>query len=69
MTDLKLKVSGLKCSGCIARAKEALSRLPGYVDAEFDLGTGRGVVHGDVDPQAAIQALGALGYTAAVKQD
>lgn len=69
MSELRLKVSGLKCSGCVARAKEALSKLPGYVDAEFDLKTGDGAVRGAVDPQAVIQALGGLGYSAVVRQD
>lgn|GEM_PF-204135 len=60
-------VKGMKCDGCIAKAKEALGALPGYVDAEFDLKAGTAVVKGDVDPQAVAQALTAVGYPAVVK--
>ncbi len=30
-------VRGMKCGGCIAKATEAVSNLPGFVSAEFDL--------------------------------
>ena len=60
-------VKGMKCDGCIAKAKEALSAVPGYMGAEFDLTAGTAVVRGDVDPQAVAQALTAVGYPAVVK--
>jgi copper chaperone CopZ len=43
-------VRGMKCGGCIAKATDALSKLPGYVSAEFDLKRGSAVVMGGVDP-------------------
>jgi copper chaperone len=57
-------VSGMKCGGCEASAKDAVSKLPGYVEAHFDHRAGSGTVTGDVDPQAVVRALAALGYTA-----
>lgn len=60
-------VQGMKCDGCIAKAKEALATLPGYKDAEFDLKAGTALVQGDIDPQAAAQALASVGYPAVVK--
>lgn len=67
--ELKLSVRGMKCNGCIAKATEALAKLPGYVAAEFDLKAGTAVVRGSVDPQVAMQALGGAGYPAALRND
>jgi copper chaperone CopZ len=60
-------VKGMKCGGCIAKAREALAQVPGFESADFDLKEGTGVVRGDVDPQAAAQALAGVGYPAVVK--
>ena len=59
-------VRGMKCGGCIAKATEALSKLPGYVSAEFDLKSGTAVVKGDVDPRGVVNALTKVGYPAEV---
>jgi len=58
----------MKCGGCIAKATEALSKLPGYVSAEFDLKGGSAVVKGGVDPQIVINALTKVGYPAEVEE-
>ena len=60
--QLHFQVQGMRCGGCEASAKDAVSRLPGYVDAVFDHRAGTGVVTGEVDPQAVIQALAEVGY-------
>jgi copper chaperone len=60
-------VQGMKCDGCIAKAQEALAKLPGYEAAEFDLQAGTASVKGDVDPQSVCQALAEAGYPAVVK--
>ena len=60
-------VSGMKCGGCEARAREAISRLPGFVEARFDHKAGEGVVKGDVDSDAVIKALAAIGYRASLR--
>jgi len=57
-------VRGMKCGGCIAKATEAVSKLPGYISAEFDLKSGTAVVKGGVDPQAVVNALTKVGYPA-----
>ena len=65
--ETRYKVSGMKCGGCIAKATEALSKLPGYISAEFDLKSGKAVVKGGVDPQAVVNALTKVGYPADVE--
>ncbi|MBW8055487.1 MAG: heavy metal-associated domain-containing protein [Acidiferrobacterales bacterium] len=67
--ETRFKVSGMKCDGCIARAREAVGKLPGFVEADFDLKAGTAVVTGDVDSEAVIQALTATGYPAAEVRD
>ncbi len=67
MTEMRFSVQGMKCGGCIARATEALAKLPGYVSAEFDLKAGTAVVRGSVDPQVAINVLSSAGYPASLK--
>ncbi len=62
--ETRYSVQGLKCGGCIAKATDALSKLPGDVAAEFDLKTGSAVVKGDVDPQVVVKVLTAAGYPA-----
>ncbi len=63
---LILTVKGMKCGGCIAKATEAVSKLPGYEGADFDLKAGVGVIRGEVEPQAAVEALTRAGYPATV---
>jgi copper chaperone len=62
--ETRFSVKGMKCGGCVARAKEAVSKLDGYEDAEFDFKSGSGMVRGAVDPEAVIHALTKLGYPA-----
>jgi len=68
-SETRFTVKGMKCGGCIAKATEALSLLPGYASAEFDLKDGKAVVKGNVDPQAAANALTRAGYPAEVDND
>ena len=67
--EVHFAVIGLKCGGCENRAKEAVRRLPGCIDASFNHKTGQGLVKGVVDPHAVIQALAAIGYTASVQSN
>lgn len=62
-------VKGMKCDGCIAKVRGALEQVPGYESSEFDLKAGTAAVAGDVDPQAAAQAISGAGYPAVVKSD
>lgn len=65
--ETRYSVQGMKCGGCIARATEALAKLPGYEGAGFDLKSGTAVVKGAVDPQAVVRALAAAGYPATAR--
>jgi copper chaperone CopZ len=67
MTETRFDMRGMKCNGCIAKARAAVSKLPGFVDAEFDLKAGTGTIRGDVEAQAVIRALAAAGYPATIK--
>lgn len=62
-------VQGMKCDGCIANANKALTDVPGFESAEFDLQLGTAEVSGNVDPQAVCQALAGAGYPAVVKSN
>lgn len=66
-SETHLIVKGMKCDGCIARAREALEKLPGVVNADFDLKTGTAVVTGDADPRAIVEALSDTGYPAELR--
>lgn len=66
--ETRYRVSRMKCGGCIAKATEAVSKLPDYVSAEFDLKSGTAVVKGGVDPQAVVNALAQVGYPAQVDE-
>ena len=68
-TQTRFRVQGMKCGGCEATAKDAVSKLPGYLDAVFDHKTESGLVTGEVDPQAVVRALAAVGYAATVTVD
>ena len=68
-TETTFYISGLKCGGSVATAKNALSNVTGYESADFDLEGGIMRVKGDVDPQAVCQALSNAGYPAVVKSN
>ena len=67
-SETRFSVEGMKCGGCVAKATEAVSKLPGYQACEFDLKTASAVVKGDVDPQAVVKALTEVGYPAQVNE-
>lgn len=62
--ETRYSVQNMKCGGCVAKATEALAKLPGYESAEFDLKNGTAVVKGAVDAQAVVRALTGAGYPA-----
>ena len=69
ITETRFSVIGMKCGGCIAKATEALAKLPGFVEARFDLAAKSAVVRGSVSTQAVIEALNAAGYPAELAGD
>lgn len=66
--EIRLSVKGMKCGGCVAKATEAVSKLPGYEAVQFDLKTASAVVKGRVDPHAVVQALTHAGYPAKIDE-
>ena len=68
-TTLRFKVTGMKCDGCVARVREALTQIPGVLECNVDLAASRAVVTGDVDPNAVSSALTALGYATSVEEN
>ena len=68
ISETRFSVKGMKCGGCVAKATDAVSKLPGYQASEFDLKTGSAVVKGSVDPQAVVKALTQVGYPAQVDE-
>ena len=66
-TETQFHVTGMKCDGCIATAKDTLAKVSGFQSADFDLKAGTMIVAGDVDPQAVSQAMSDVGYAAVVK--
>ncbi len=56
------RVSGMKCQGCVAAVKDAVSRLPNCVEVRVDLDAGTALVVGDVDPQVVTSTVTASGY-------
>jgi copper chaperone len=69
VSETRFDVQGMKCNGCIARAREAISKVPGLKDARFDLQAGTAVIKGQIDTQAIIKALTDAGYPAIVSGD
>ncbi len=67
-SGIRFSVKGMKCGGCVAKATEAVSKLPGYQASEFDLKTASAVVKGSVDPRAVVKALSQVGYPAEVDE-
>jgi len=64
------RVGGMDCASCVAKVEKAVARLPGVQDIQVNLmtetltarlGTGG-------DPAAVTHAVGALGYTATLRQ-
>lgn len=62
-------VTGMTCNGCVKKATEAVSKVQGFENADFDLEAGTAEITGEIDPQAAVQVLTEVGYPAVVKSD
>ena len=66
-TKTMFHVSGMKCSGCVDTVQQTLKNVLGYESADVDLEQGTATVMGNIDPQAACQALIEAGYPSVVK--
>ena len=59
-----LKVSGMKCGGCVSSFKDALEAVPGVESAEVRLEQADAVVTGDADVGALLRAVEQAGFSA-----
>ncbi len=59
-----LKVSGMKCGGCVSSVKDALEAVPGVESAEVRLEQADAVITGSADVGALLQAVEQAGFSA-----
>jgi copper chaperone len=59
MKTIVLKITGMKCGGCVTTAKEVLSKVKGVSSVEIDLTEGKAVVKADetVTPSLLVDAV------------
>ena len=63
---LKFKIDGMNCGHCAGTIRHALSRLAPEEAIAVDLARGEVSLAADLDPTAAIAAMKAAGYDAAL---
>jgi len=63
---LKFKIDGMNCGHCAGTVRHALSRLVPEEAIAVDLARGEVSLAADLDPTAAIAAMKAAGYDAAL---
>ena len=63
-----LAVTGMTCGSCANAVSRALSRVPGVVRAEVDLGAGRATVEGSARPEELLAAVEKAGFDASLAQ-
>jgi len=62
MSEIKLKVRGMKCAGCVKRVDDALRTMPGVTSVKVDLKGAEVVVVGDVTADAVRHKIVETGY-------
>ena len=63
MQEYKLKVSNVKCGGCVSNIQKGLGGLSGVSSVSVDIPTGEVTLHGDNPDLASIkETLRTLGY-------
>lgn len=67
--ELQLSISGATCASCVRTIENALSSVPGVENASMNLADHSAHVQGNVDPQALIDAVEAVGYGAREVED
>ena len=68
MQKLNVKIDGMGCGACVQKATTALKAVPGVEVVSVEVG--QAVVQCDINavsPQAIVDALGKLGFTARPK--
>jgi copper chaperone CopZ len=66
--ELKLRIDGMKCSGCQEGVKKALESVKGVTSATVDLERGSAVVLGTASAESLIQAVEAMGKVATLSE-
>lgn len=61
-TRTTLAISGMSCSACVRGVTAALSRVPGVIKVDVEIG--RAVVEGSADERSLIEAVERSGYGA-----
>ena len=57
-------IGGMSCEACVRTVTNALSRVPGAMGVEVDLGTSRAVVAGNAEADALVAVVEKAGYDA-----
>ncbi|TGN99301.1 heavy metal translocating P-type ATPase [Burkholderia sp. USMB20] len=70
LQTVELTVDGMHCGGCTGRVQRALAAVPGVVEAAVDLDAHAATViaHDAVEPAQLVDAVGAAGYRATVRE-
>ncbi|WP_321797852.1 heavy metal translocating P-type ATPase [Burkholderia sp. BCC1988] len=70
LQTVELTVDGMHCGGCTGRVQRALAAVPGVVEAAVDLDAHAATVtaHDAVTPAQLVDAIGAAGYRATVRE-
>ncbi|HKT65375.1 MAG TPA: heavy metal translocating P-type ATPase [Burkholderia sp.] len=70
LQTVELTVDGMHCGGCTGRVQRALAAVPGVVAAAVDLDAHAATVtaHDTVEPAQLVDAVGAAGYRATVRE-
>ncbi len=61
---VNLKIEGMHCEHCVARVVNAIKTLGGKADVDLKLGRAAVTAPKDLDPQALVDAVNALGFKA-----
>jgi len=62
--ETTLRVSGMKCGGCVSSVRDALEAVAGVESAEVSLERSEAVVTGNADVAALVQAVEQAGFNA-----
>lgn len=62
--DIKLKITGMKCGGCVSAVEDALKSINGVAAVTVSLEQNIAVVSGDVNVDQLIDAVEAAGFKA-----
>jgi copper chaperone CopZ len=62
-TKVELKISGMRCEGCVDSVSRALRECAGVTSVDVDLTSGVAVVAGEPEPAQVREAVTGLGFT------